>query len=203
MPGPRDPQSSLDNLESMIGKLLEAMSTQTLLLDRMTLNSDVLVRLEALDVQLQGLELNRIGQASGAVPPAAPVAAAVVTTAVTAERPSVEINADAARCLANYDELRSSLGRSTQSFFVAVQRVDSSLVVTGQAVTSAQTVFVGGRLLSISDGVLGQRTWTIDSIDGIDADRRPAVELRAGGRLIAVGRWLEPIDTPVPSQTSY
>ena len=181
-----------DRTKETLNQLLEAMTIQTDLLRQLTNVTGSLAESESRESIVELIKTMQV-ERSLHMAAAAPVSSHAHDFGDDLESRS-PADHDKLTVLAQYDELRASLGRKGASFYAAAHlNDDGSLLISGPAATAATSFIIGGRAIPRRAGIADSQraTWLLgDPPPEVFGDSLPVIELRAGERLIAIVRLM-------------
>jgi hypothetical protein len=187
-----DPGRGGGSLEDMLQQLVEAQTNQTLLMAELVNVSKSLATSESTESIAElitaAAESTKIEMLAALVDSGQPMA----TAAAPPQAQQPVLSNEELAVLGGYDELRAALGRTdAKAFYVAAtaDRTDYTLTIVGDAVMKADTVTVGDKSFTISNPLSGKKVIN-DPPDEVFSTPQPKVRLLAGGRVIAVARFI-------------
>jgi hypothetical protein len=176
----------------MLQQLVEAQTNQTLLMAELVNVSKSLATSESTESIAElitaAAESTKIEMLAALVDSGQPMA----TAAAPPQAQQPVLSNEELAVLGGYDELRAALGRTdAKAFYVAAtaDRTDYTLTIVGDAVMKADTVTVGDKSFTISSPLSGKKVIN-DPPDEVFGTPQPKVRLLAGGRVIAVARFI-------------
>lgn len=181
------------SLNELMEQLIEAQTAQTGLLRELTNIADSLARSESRESVAE--VLTAVSGYMQALDTTMAAPTQMGTSTPQAQQPV--LSKEELAVLGGYDELRAALGRTDAKAFYVTATADPTaytLTIVGEAVKKADTVTIGEKSFMISSP-MSDTTVINDPPDEVFRTQQPKVRLLAGGRVIAVARFIT-VKTP-------